>query len=241
MKATATTVEQLSQALEEAGIAASAQQRELLALHLHLVVERNRHVNLTRITSVADAAYLHVVDSLLLLDAFGAAPEGAFVDMGTGAGFPGIPLAIMTGRRATLVDSVGKKARAVADFAEELGLQRQVRVESARMEDLGRRLRGRFACATARAVAQANVLVEYATPLLARDGRLVLAKARPTDDEVDAGDRAARVCGLRRVSRETYELPHDLGHREVISYVRTGNPSVRLPRAVGAAKSHPLG
>lgn len=241
MQSTASTLEQLSLALDEAGIATSGRQRELLARHLDLVIERNRVVNLTRITSVREATYLHVVDSLLLGDAFACAPEGPFVDMGTGAGYPGIPLAIVTGRQAVLIDSVGKKVAAVQDFVNELGLSDTVRAVTGRVEDFARKNRGGFAVVTARAVAQTNVLVEYAAPLLVRGGRLVVAKARPTADEVAAGDRAARICGLRRVSRETLSLPHDMGQREILVYERTGNPSVRLPRPVGTAKHHPLG
>lgn len=239
--ATTSTLEQLSLALDDAGIAASPHQRELLATHVDLVIERNRSVNLTRIASVRDAAYLHVVDSLLLMEAFSQAPEGPFVDMGTGAGFPGIPLAIMTERPAVLIDSVRKKAAAVDDFVCSLGLSGQVHVEAVRAEEFARGNRNRFSVVTARAVAQTNVIVEYGAPLLVRGGRLVVAKARPSDEEVAAGDRAARICGLRCVSRETRQLPHDMGRREILCYERTGNPSVRLPRAVGMAKHHPLG
>ncbi|MBR3316991.1 MAG: 16S rRNA (guanine(527)-N(7))-methyltransferase RsmG [Atopobiaceae bacterium] len=219
---------------------ATREQWKTLVRHLELVVERNRTLNLTRITGWDEAVCLHIVDSLLLQDAFAAAPAGAFVDVGTGAGYPGIPLAIVTGRKGTLVDSVGKKAAAVREFVHELGLEKQLRVESTRIEELAKRERGRYAVVTARAVAQTGVLVEYAAPLLRKGGRLVVAKARPTEDELLNGDRVAKLCGMRRVSRETYELPCDMGHREVISYERVGNPSIRLPRATGMAQHHPL-
>lgn len=231
----------LAQALDETGIVLTEEQQALLVRHLLLVVDRNKTLNLTRVTSLHEAVYLHVVDSLLLLDAFRAAPEGSFVDVGTGAGYPGIPLAVATGRHAVLVDSVGKKAKAVREFVHELRLTDRIDVHACRIEELARRQRGRHAIVTARAVAQTNVLVEYAAPLLSRGGRLVVAKARPSDEELELGDRAARICGLQRVSRETYELPHDLGHREVLSYERVGNPSIRLPRNVGMAQHHPLG
>ncbi|MBO7674540.1 MAG: 16S rRNA (guanine(527)-N(7))-methyltransferase RsmG [Atopobiaceae bacterium] len=212
-----------------------------LAQHLQLVIDKNRTVNLTRIDGFEDGAYLHVLDSLLLISAFADAPAGPFVDVGTGAGFPGIPLAIATGRKALLVDSVGKKAAAVEEFVQALGLDKQVEVSNARIEELGRLRRGRYAVVTARAVAQTNVLVEYATPLLKKGGRLVVAKARPAEEEIEAAQRAARICGLKYVSRETFELPDDRGHREVLSFERVGNPSVKLPRAVGMAQHHPLG
>lgn len=225
----------------EADIDASPIQLEALSRHLDLVLQRNRVVNLTRIDDVESGAYLHVIDSLLLLGAFEAAPAGAFVDIGTGAGFPGIPLAVMTGRRATLVDSVAKKVAAVRDFVAELGMADTVRAEHVRIEDLARAEHGRYAVVTARAVAQTNVLVEYAAPLLRGGGRLVVAKARPSDEEIATADRAAAICGLRRVSREAYELPHELGHREVICYERVGKPKVKLPRPAGTAKRSPLG
>lgn len=226
-----------------AGVPSSVDEskRALMARHLELVVERNRQVNLTRITDLDEAVDLHVVDSLLLLPALDAAPAGPFVDIGTGAGFPGIPLAIASGRPATLVDSVRKKAVACADFVRELGLADRVRVEAARIEDLGRSERGRYAAVCARAVAQTAVLVEYAAPLLMQGGRLIVAKGRPTDDEVARACRAADVCGLTLVSRETFELPHGRGHREVLVFERYAKPRIRLPRAVGVAKSRPLG
>ena len=233
-------MEVLRTALFSANITLDDRQVELLATHLLLVIQKNEHVNLTRITSFEEGAYLHVVDSLLLWPSFEAAPAGKFVDIGTGAGFPGIPLAIATGRKALLVDSVGKKVHAVSEFVQQLGLANKVQARQARIEPLGKELRGQFAVVCARAVAQTNVLVEYATPLLCKGGRLVVAKARPTKEELDAANEAARICGLRCVSRETYELPGDRGHREILSYERVGNPSIKLPRTVGMAKHHPL-
>lgn len=234
-------VDVLRAALSSSSIEVTEEQLVLLAHHLELVIHKNKYLNLTRIDSFEDGAYLHVVDSLLLRTAFDSAPDGKFVDIGTGAGFPGIPLAIVTGRKAVLVDSVGKKVAAVNEFVTELGLERRVHAEATRAEDLGRRARGQFAVVTARAVAQSNVLVEYAAPLLRMSGRLVVAKARPTEDEITTADRAAKICGLKRVSRETFELPGNRGHREVIGYERVGNPSIRLPRAIGLAKHQPLG
>ena len=220
---------------------ATREQWRALTRHLGLVIERNRTLNLTRITGWDEAVCLHIVDSLLLQDAFAEAPAGAFVDVGTGAGYPGIPLAVVTGRDGTLVDSVAKKAAAVREFVEELGMSGQLRVEATRIEELARCERARYAVVTARAVAQTGTLVEYAAPLLCKGGRLVVAKARPSDEELARAKRVAKLCGMRYVSRETYELPADLGHREVISYERVGNPRIKLPRPVGAAQHRPLG
>lgn len=231
----------VAEALRDCGLQVRDRDCELLARHLDLVIDKNRTLNLTRIDSVEDGAYLHVADSLLLLNAVRTAPAGPLLDIGTGAGFPGIPLSIVAHRRGTLVDSVGKKVAAVREFLQELELDEYLEARHVRVEDLAREQRGHYAVVTARAVAQSNVLVEYAAPLLQGRGRLVIAKARPSEDELDAADRAAALCGLKRVSRETFELPNGRGHREVISYERMGKPSVRLPRATGMAKKNPLG
>lgn len=219
----------------------TADQLELMEKHLEMVLEKNLELNLTRICDWDEALYLHIVDSLTLLDAFEAAPNGAFLDIGTGAGYPGVPLAIATGRKATLVDSSKKKAQAVKDFVEELGIDKRVRVESERVEVLGRAERGRYAVVCARAVAQTGTIVEYAAPLLMKGGRLVVAKARPTDEELEVAKRVADMCGLRFVSRETLELAGERGHREIIVYERYANPRIKLPRKVGQAQHNPLG
>lgn len=238
---TSSTEREIRDALDSCGIQATGYQVSLLARHLELVVEKNRVVNLTRITDTHSAVILHVLDSLLLLSAVNEAPRGELLDLGTGAGYPGIPLAIMTERPTLLVDSVGKKAKAVEEFVDELGCDERIRVQQIRAEELAQSVGQRFSVITARAVAQANVLVEYASPLLCLGGRLVAAKGHISNQELDAGDSAASICGLRRVSRETFELPEDMGYREVIVYEKIARPRIKLPRNVGMAKHHPLG
>lgn len=232
---------ELSEMLSAYGIETIEEQRKLLLRHLELVIDKNRELNLTRIADWYSGMVLHILDSLLLVSAVDGAPAGAFLDMGTGAGYPGIPLGIVTGRRGLLVDSVGKKVNAVAGFVNELGLAGQLSCKHARVEDLARERRDAFPVVVARAVAQTNVLVEYAAPLLSQDGRLVLTKGNLSEDELAAGQSAARVCGMRRVSRETCELPDDMGHREIVVFKKCGRPSVHLPRKAGEAKRHPLG
>lgn len=234
--------DQLRSELDGFGIPCDERTAKTLLAHLDLVIEKNRVMNLTRITDPVEAVTLHVVDSLLPL----ALPEVSLgeldhlMDMGTGAGFPGIPLTVVTGCQATLVDSVGKKVVAVQEFAEALGLS-SVTAVHARLEDLARTMLRSQSHVVARAVAQTNVLIEYATPFLADNGLLVVEKGRPTDEELGAASRAAVLCGLESVSRETFELPRDLGHREVLLYRKTGKAKIRLPRRVGDAKRAPLG
>lgn len=231
----------LRRLLDDYGIDVTSEQRRLLLRHLLLVIDKNRSVNLTRIIDPASGLVLHVLDSLLLLHQVNEAPKGDFVDIGTGAGFPGVPLGIVSFRKGVLVDSVGKKTQAVSEFIHDLGLDDHLHTWHGRIEDLARNEGNRFAVAVCRAVAQTNTLVEYASPLLIRGGRLVITKGNLAKSELDAGMRAAHICGLEVVSRETYELPEKMGHREILVFEKTGRPRIRLPRKAGLAKREPLG
>ena len=209
--------------------------------HLLLVLEANKITNLTRITDLHEALVLHIFDSLTLLPYLCAAPEGPCLDMGTGAGFPGIPLCLCSERHFTLLDSVGKKVRAVSSFIEPLGIASRCEVVQDRVESFAAARPRAYAVVTARAMSSLPVLVEYAAPLLISGGFLIVSKGNPPRDELDHGNRAAKICGLRLVNQSSLELPLDLGHREILVYERYAKPRVVLPRTVGAAKKSPLG
>ena len=228
--------------LDEYGISCDERRASLLIRHLDLVIEKNKVMNLTRITDVSEALVLHIVDSLLPLSCKDVtlSSSSSFVDMGTGAGFPGIPLGIMTDAQGTLIDSVGKKVSAVNEFIATLGLDNLV-AEHGRLEDLACSLRGTQDYVFARALARTNILIEYAAPFLKKNGLLVVSKAYPDQDEFEEAQRAGEICGLAYVSRETFELPQNLGHREILLYQKTGKAKIRLPRKAGTAKREPLG
>ena len=234
-------VNQLIEQLSIFNIACTKDQAELLIKDLELVIEKNKVVNLTRIVALRDAVTLHLVDSLVPLGIKHFKPlEGLrFLDIGTGAGFPGVPLAIMTGMSGVFIDSVGKKVNAVNEFISELGLN-DCKATAIRAEELALTEPHAFDFVTARAVAQSNVIIEYAAPLLKFGGRLILEKANLSEEELQNANYASQVCGLTRVSRETLELPRDLGHREILIYEKEKEPRIKLPRANGTAKNHPL-
>lgn len=237
-----TLVDQLIEELASFEIECSPEKAQLMVHHLELVIERNKVVNLTRIVEPSEAVTLHIVDSLLpfACKEFQLGPDSRFVDMGTGAGFPGIPVGILSEATGALVDSVNKKVLAVDSFAQELGLNRLSALHS-RIEDLPKEFLGVQDVVFARAVAQSNVLIEYATPLLKPDGILVLEKGNLSQEEFEHAQNAAKLCGLSNVSRETFELPRQLGHREILLYKKTGKAKLKLPRRAGMAKTSPLG
>ena len=225
------------------GIELSDEQLRMLLKHIDLVVDKNKVMNLTRITDPRDAIIRHIVDSLLLLPSIREhvnVESARFVDIGTGAGFPGIPLAVTTGMTGTLIDSVGKKSTAVNEFIAELGLGERFEAQPVRAEDLARKNSEAYDLVVARAVAEIAVLVEYASPLLKKNGFMIISKANVIDDEVDLGTKTGEIVGLSLVSRETFELPDDSGHREILTYQKTGKSKIKLPRKNGDAKHKPL-
>lgn len=234
--------EQLVSELAEYGIVITTEKADLLVSYLQLVIEKNKVVNLTRITDPEDAVTLHLVDPLLPLacERLKLGSDTHLLDMGTGAGFPGVPLAVVTEAQALLIDSVRKKVDAVSEFCQRLGLSK-IHTRHARLEELACEIPCSQEYVFARAVARTNILLEYATPFLRMGGLLVVEKGRPEDEELEEADRAARVCGMRCVSRETFELPRDLGHREILVYKRIGKPQIKLPRNNGMARQKPLG
>lgn len=232
---TASRVQELAALYE---IEVTDSQAQLLVRHLELVEEVNKQFNLTRIVSQDDAVVLHILDSLLLVKYMNQSPL-PFLDFGTGAGYPGIPLGIMSGREGLLLDSVGKKVKAVQSFISQLGLSSLEAVQD-RVETLATNRPKAFSFITARAVASLPVLVEYAAPLLSHNGILCVSKGKPSAEEVERGDAAAGICGLKRLSLDTLQLPCDYGTRTIICYQKVRKPRVALPRANGKAKHEPL-
>jgi len=113
-------------------------------------------------------------------------------------------------------------------------------VSAHRVEELALERAQEFAVAVARALAPLPSLVELAAPLLAPEGLLIAMKGRPSDDEVDRGDRVAAKVGLERIGTDAVELPGRNEHRTLITYRRIAKASVRLPRRPGMAQKHPM-
>lgn len=206
--------------------------------HLLYVEQVNQYMNLTRITDIHDALILHVVDSLALARALPIDPE-RFLDMGTGAGFPGIPFALYSDAQGVLLDSVGKKVSACTSFIDALEIE-GVQAVHGRCEEYACDAAQSFDIVFARAVGQMALILEYGTPFLEDDGYLVVAKANPENEEITLASKTARICGLDLIGKDEFELPCDMGHREVFLYQKVGDSRIKLPRAVGLAKKQPL-
>lgn len=229
--------EQVSEELARAGAVVSPEQALLIARHANAVLTANQTMNLTRVMDADGVLRLHIVDSATALAALAACPAGPLVDIGSGAGYPGFVLEILSGRPTTLVESVKKKAVFLAETATILDLPTTVLGE--RAEDVARQTPAAYACVVARAVSSLPSLVELAAPLLFKKGQLIAMKGPLGSDELLRGDAAAALCGMSRSSLSTFELTQG-EKRTIVCYSKTGHPTQALPRRTGLAQRHPL-
>lgn len=216
------------------------EEQALIEKHLALVLEANKTLNLTRIETIEDGMLLHVEDSLTALEEVNAAPAGMLVDIGSGGGYPGLPLAIVTKRETLLVDARQKKAEALESIVEELGLAEQVHVYAGRAELLARTRAGCCSVVTARALAKLPVIMELASPLLAMGGRLVCYKAHVEVDEYNDAKRVAPMTGMDLVSDRSFILSDGVTYRRILCFEKKRKPQAKLPRKEGYAQKHPL-
>lgn len=185
--------------------------------HLDLIRETNRVMNLTRIVDEREAALKHVCDSVQPWRLF--AGETTIVDAGTGAGFPGLPLAFaFPSKKFVLCESIQKKARFVSFAVETLGLS-NVSVAPVRIEEWLRA--NRAPLVSARAVASISKMIELLAPSLRKGTRLLLYKGPDVETEIAEAWDAAKAKRIQITVAMRYELPEQSGSRAIIELVRT--------------------
>ena len=226
--------------LAELGVAIGAEEAERLGSMTDMILEWNKVINVTAIRDRQEFIDKNVIDSLLLsiLPEFQAADR--ILDMGTGGGFPGLPLAcVFPGKQFVLVDAVGKKLRVVSDTAEKLGLS-NVSVVHARAEDLGRdkAYREAFPLVTSRAVANMSTLCEYCFPFVKKGGYFAAFKTEDSADEIAGASRALSILG-GETERTVPDGIEGSGHIFVV-VKKTGNCPQKYPRKAGLPSKEPL-
>lgn len=228
---------EITDGLARMGISCGAEAAAALSTHLGLLEEANASFNLTAIAP-EDSVSMHVLDSAAALPFLNAAPEGEFTDLGSGAGFPGIPLAILSGRSVTLVESVKKKAAFLERAA--AGLRLKATVRPVRAEELAAERREGYSAVTARALSSLPSLVELASPLLSVGGLLICLKGSPDDEELARGDAAAAICGMVRTETSPVVIPGIDAARTIVVFRRSGKRKLALPRRNGMAQRQPI-
>lgn len=212
--------------------------REQFEAFRTLLLCYNEKYNLTAITEEREIFHKHFLDSLAGEKLF---PYGARVaEIGSGAGFPSIPLKIVREDLSfTLVESTGKKCDFLRIAAQELGLK-NVSVEHARAEELGRAEahREQYDICCARAVARLNTLAEYCMPFVKKGGMFLAYKG--SADEIDEAKRAIATLGGGETEKISYELPENYGSRTLVCVKKIAVTSAKYPRGNGKERSKPI-
>jgi 16S rRNA (guanine527-N7)-methyltransferase len=224
----------------------SASERAAFARYYRMLVEWNERVNLTAVTDESEVYIKHFWDSLDVL----AVPEfletigtaGLVADVGSGAGFPGLPLAICRPQtQFVLMDSLQKRVGFLQAVVAELRLS-NVQVVHGRAEELARQetWRQRFDVAVSRAVARLNVLAELTVPFVRPGGCVVAYKGPQLATELADGERAARKLGARVERVAESSLPDGYGERSFVVLRVERRVDARYPRRPGTPQKHPL-
>jgi 16S rRNA (guanine527-N7)-methyltransferase len=218
--------------------------RHLLALTTYEreLLEWNQKFNLTAIRDVESIRVKHFLDSLSCVLAWKAAPPQRLVDVGTGAGFPGIPLKILyPTMQLTLVESVGKKVKFCQHVVDTLGLE-NVTVIHARAEDLGQKVEHResYDWAVARAVANLNVLSEYLLPLVKVGGTVLAQKGESGPAEAQSAEKAMKLLGGKLRKLIPIHLPGVADDRYLLLVDKVAATPPKYPRTAGMVTKTPL-
>lgn len=224
------------------GLKLTPRQMATFRLYEHELLEWNTRFNLTAIRDIEGIRTKHFLDSLTCLLAMRAAPPIRLVDIGTGAGFPGIPLKIIyPTMQLTLVESVGKKADFCRHIAEILKLDKVI-VLSIRAEDLGQdpRHRERYDWAVARAVANLPVLAEFLLPLVSKGGAMLAQKGQSGPAEAQSAEKAIRILGGHLRKLIPVQLPGVADDRWLVVADKIAPTPPQYPRPVGTPAKNPL-
>lgn len=232
--------EVLQQALDECGLKAPLSTIDNLCRYYELLIEWNARMNLTALTESREVAIKHFCDSLSVLQ-YVTIPEGAsLIDVGTGAGFPGMVLKLMRPDiRLTLLDSLKKRLVFLDEVCRATGAE-EVQIIHARAEDAARtELREQYDVAISRAVARLNTLCEYCVPYVKPGGVFIAMKSKDADIELDEAQNAIRVLSCKAEANHSFLLA-DAGQRNIITIRKTAVTDVRYPRAAKKIKNQPL-
>ena len=235
-------MEILKEYLGKWNIKLSAAQEEQFERYYELLVRKNEVMNLTAITEKAEVEVKHFLDSLALTQAVPLTGEETVIDIGTGAGFPGIPLKILFPKmKIVLADALQKRVGFLNEVIDDLMLT-DICAIHARAEELGHdgQYRERFDLCVSRAVAELPQLSEYCLPLVKPGGLFIPYKSRKTDEEIEDASGAIRELGAECEGIKQLFIGPDQLERTLILLRKTAPTPDKYPRSAGKIKKKPL-
>ena len=208
--------------------------------YMELLLEWNEKINLTAITEPNDIILKHFIDSITINKYI--EQSNSIMDIGTGAGFPGIPLKIMNqNKKITLVDSLNKRINFLNEVCKEISLE-NIQCIHARAEELANDLKYRenFETVVSRAVARLNVLIEYMLPFVKKGGLCICMKGPNIDGKLEEAKNAIKVLGGKIKSVESFFLPDSDIERNVIIIEKVTETPKKYPRKAGLPSKQPI-
>jgi 16S rRNA (guanine527-N7)-methyltransferase len=219
----------------------SEQERKLMQL-VSLFKSWNKKINLSSFNDDESIILKHIVDSLLSVKFEEWKNSKKIIDLGTGGGFPGLPLAIFfPQKKFTLIDSVNKKIEAVNEMVEDLKLK-NVETHSERIEKIGQEkmFREKFDVVVERALAKYSTMLEYCLPCVKKNGFLIAYQTPEIEKEIKLKEKVLQLLGGKIVSKKIFDLPNNAGTREILVIKKIKSTPKKYPRKIGIPKKSSL-
>ena len=233
---------QFEKDIREFGIELSERQIEQFLIYYEMLAEKNQVMNLTAITDYDQVLKKHFVDSVSLVRAYDLKKRISVIDVGTGAGFPGLALKIaFPDLRVTLVDSLNKRVQFLKEVIEKLGLEKITALHG-RAEDLARKreMREQFDLCVSRAVAKLSTLSEYCLPFVRVGGSFISYKSEKISEELPLAEYAIKVLGGEILDQVSFYLPDSDLYRNLIVVKKVSGTPKKFPRKAGIPGKEPL-
>lgn len=226
--------------LNENGLILTDEQIKNFFDFMNLLIEKNKVMNLTGITEPKEVILKHFIDSLTALKYINE--NNTVIDVGTGAGFPGLPLKMAdTSLEITLLDSLNKRINFLNEVIEHTGLE-NIKTIHGRAEDFGRdsKYREKYDIATSRAVAPLNILLEYMMPFVKVGGKCICMKGSNCDEEIENAKNAIKKLGGEIEKIEKFTLPNSDNNRTILIIKKLKKIDGQYPRKAGIPTKKPL-
>lgn len=233
-------MQDLKEKAKKMKIELSNQQLEQFYLYMNLLLEWNEKINLTTIVEPNEIILKHFIDSITLISYLNNTQS--ILDVGTGAGFPGIPLAILEkNKNFILMDSLNKRINFLQEIIQKLALTK-VQAIHGRAEELGKEeeYREHYDLVTSRAVAKLNILLEYMLPFVKVGGRCICMKSQEIEEELKEAKKAIEVLGGKLEKVEEIHLPESDIKRKIVVIKKVKQTPIQYPRKPGTPVKDPI-